>query len=115
MIKFFEIFAKIIQKVKTLIYVYITMLLLTAAFGYSHLKENIMSFVLLGITWGVGFLIVDFAFSPRQGVDGDRLPSRVKSSATSSIIRGFAVVFLSVWFLILIGFSSQLLFYWSEP
>jgi len=109
-IELFEISARIIQKVKTLIYVYITMLLLTAIFGYSHLTEIIMSFVLIGIMWGVGFLIVDFTFSPRQGVNGDRLPSRVKSSTTSSIKRVFIVVFLSVWFLILIGFSSQIIF-----
>lgn len=110
MIAFFEIFARIIQKVKTLIYVYITMLLLTAMFGYSHLSEIVMSFVLIGIMWGVGFLIVDFTFSPRQGADGDRLPSRVMSSATSNSKRVFTVVFLSVWFVILIGFSAKSLF-----
>jgi hypothetical protein len=108
-IAFFEIIAKIIQKIKTLIYVYITMLLLTVMFGFSHLTEIVMSYVLTGIMWGVGFLIVDFTFSPRQGEDGDRLPSRVMSSATSSSKRLLTVVFLSAWFIILIGFSAKLL------
>ena len=111
MIKLFEIFAKIIQIVKTLIYVYITMLLLTAIFGYAHLSETVMSFVLIGLMWGVGFLMVDFAFSPRQGVDGDELPSRVKSSSTSRVKRVFTVVFLSGWFLVLTGFSLQIVLY----
>ena len=110
MIEFFEIFAKVIRIVKTLIYVFITMLLLTALFGYSHLTETVMSFVLIGILWCIGFLIVDVAFSPQQGADGERLPSRVRSSNTSSIKRKFTVMFLSAWFLLLIGFSSLLLF-----
>ena len=110
MTEFFEIIAKIVHVIKTLIYVFITMLLLTVLFGYSHLSETVISFVLIGIFWSIGFLLVDFAFSPRQEADGENLPSRVRSSTTSSIKRKFTVVFMSVWFLILLGFSSQFLF-----
>ena len=107
MIKFFEIFARIIQFVKTLIYVFITMLVLTALFGYSHLSEIIMSFVLTGIMWCVGFLMVDFAFSPGQGADGETRPSRMESASSGK--RMSTIVFLSVWFLVLIGLSSKIL------
>ena len=108
MIELFEIFARIIQFVKTLIYVFITMLVLAALFGYAHLTETVMAFILVGIMWGVGFLAVDFAFSPGQLADGEVRPSRIKS--TSSGKRMFTVIVLSVWFLVLIGFSSNLLY-----
>ena len=85
MIKLFESAAKIIQFVKSLIYVFITMLLLTAMFGYSYLSAYLMSLVLIGIMLGVGFLIIDYMFSPKVGVNGEKLPSRVRSSAASSI------------------------------
>ena len=55
------------------------MLLLTAMFGFSYLSVYLMSFVLIGIMLGVGFLIIDYMFSPRVGVNGETLPSRVRS------------------------------------
>ena len=87
MIKLFESAAKIIRFVKSLVYVFITMLLLTAIFGYTYLSVYVMFFVLIGIMLGVGFLIIDYMFSPRVGVNGEMLPSRVRSSAASSIKR----------------------------
>ena len=85
MIKLFESIAKIIRFVKSLVYVFITMLLLTAVFGYSYLSAYAMSFVLIAIMLGVGFLLIDYMFSPRVGVNGETLPSRVKSSTASNI------------------------------
>lgn len=105
MIAVFEFIAKIVRIVKTLIYVYITMLLLTAIFGYAHLTQTVMSLVSIGIIWGVWFLIVDFAFSPRQEANGDKLPSRVRASNASNFTRVITVVFLSICLLALIGFS----------
>ena len=105
MIKFFEIVARIINVVKTLIYVLLTMLLLTTLFGYSHLTETVMSIVFTGVVWCIWFLVVDFAFSPRQDADGDSLPSRMNSIDASSNKRVFIVVLLSGWFLLLAGFS----------
>ena len=87
MIKLFESIAKIIRFVKSLVYVFITMLLLTAVFGYAYLSAYVMSFVLIGVMSGVGFLIIDYMYSPRVGVNGEMLPSRVRSSATSSVKR----------------------------
>ena len=109
MIKFFEILAKIINAVKTLIYVLLTMLLLTVLFGFSHLTETVMSIVLTGIIWCIWFLVVDFVFAPRQGGDGERLPSRMNSIDASSNKPIFIVALLSVWFLLLAGFSLHLL------
>ena len=85
--KLFESAAKIIQFVTTLVYVFISMLLLTAVFGYTYLSGYVMSFVLAGIMLGVGLLTIDYMFSPRVGVNGETLPSRVRSSAASSIKR----------------------------
>jgi len=109
-IKLFEITAKIIQFVKTLVYVYITMLLLTTMFGYSFLSDYIMSFVFTGLMWAVGFLILEYAFAPRVDVNGERLSSRAMSSTTSNAKRKFTVVFLSLWFLTVTIFSLILLF-----
>lgn len=81
MIKLFESIAKIIRFVKSLVYVFITMLLLTAVFGYTYLSAYLMSFALIGIMLGVGFLIIDYRFSPRVGVNGEILLSRARSRA----------------------------------
>jgi len=109
-IKLFESAAKIIQFVKTLVYVFITMFLLTALFGYSFLSDYIMSIVYVGIMWGVGFLILEYAFAPRVDVNGEALSSRVMSSTTSSTKRKFTVVFLSLWFLTVMIFSLIIIF-----
>ena len=108
-IKLFENVARIAQIVKTLIYVYVTMLLLTAIFGYSHLSDFVMSIVFTGIMWGVGLLILEYTFAPRKGVNGETLPSRVKSSTTSSNKRTFIVAFMSLWFLTSMIFSLQII------
>lgn len=110
MIKLLEFVARIIQFVKTLIYVFLTMLLLTAIFGYSHLSEFIMSIVFAGIGWCVGFLILEYAFGPGKDADGEKIESQVGSNATSSAKRISIVVFLGLWFLLLLIFSAQLLF-----
>lgn len=109
-IKLFEIIAKIVQVVKTLVYVLITMLLLTALFGYSHLTGTVLSFVLIGILLCIWLLIVDFIFSPRQKAEGDKLPSRINAIEESDSRRMLIVILLVVCFLILTGFTLQMFF-----
>jgi hypothetical protein len=109
-IKLFETAAKIIRFVKTLIYVFITMFLLTAILGHSFLSDYIMSIVFAGVVWNVGFLILEYTFAPRVGANGEKLSSRVMSSTTSSAKRKFTAVFLSLWFLAIMTFSLMLLF-----
>ena len=110
MIKLFESAAKIIQFVKTLVYVYITMLLLTVMFGYTYLSDDLISIVFIGFMWGVGFLILEYAFAPRVDVNGEALLSRVRSNTTSDTKRKFTVVFMSLWFLTAMIFSLIMMF-----
>ena len=110
MVKLFERTAKIIQFAKTPIYVYLTMLLMTTVFGYSHLSDFVMSFVLNGFMWVIGFLIVEYTFCPRVGDDEEALPSRVMSSTTSSTKRNLSVVLLSLWFVSSLIYSVTLSF-----
>lgn len=111
MIKLFESAAKVVQFVKTLVYVYITMLLLTVIFGYTYLSDDLIAIVFIGFMWGIGLLILEYAFAPRVDVNGEALSSRVMSSTTSSAKRKATVVFLSLWFLTAMIFSLIMMFY----
>jgi len=86
------------------------MFVLTVVLGRAFLSDYIMSIVFVGIMWGVGFLILEYAFAPRVDVNGETLSSRVMSSPTSNAKRKATVVFLSLWFLTAMIFSLMILF-----
>lgn len=105
MLDFYEKLAIKIKALEPVLSIIAVVLFVGMSFGFSVLPKNLLFIVVLIMLWVGGTALLGHMFAPQIDHAGNQTPSRVRGS--SSFMRGYALIFISVWFLGLLFISIQ--------
>ena len=105
MLKLYERLAINIKSLEPVLSIIAVVLFFGTFVSFHILPLKPLFIVVLIMLWVGGIALIGHMFAPRIDHDGNQTPSRVRES--SGFMRGYAMVFIGVWFLGLLFISIK--------